>query len=134
MADEEKTDVEVVVKKVTALKRAGMPLLCVLLMALFGAPGFWEWLDNTEDKANAKADVSYQLLKAQVDAVAEQVRENREESKELRDLVTQLLLQRSGRATMTDLRMPPAPEPAPVLRPLPMSLDKMAEAAMARAE
>lgn len=133
MADEE-TDVEAVTKKVTALKKAGVPLLYILLMAIVGAPGFWEWLDNTEDRADAKADVSYQLLKAQVDALAVQVKEDREEGKALRDLVTQLLLQRSGRATMTDLQLPPAPSAAPVLRPLPASLDKMADAAMAAAE
>jgi hypothetical protein len=134
MADEEKTDVEAVVKKVTALKKAGLPILYIVIMTIVSMPGFWEWLDNTEDKADAKADVSYQLLKAQVDAVVAQVKENREEGKALRDLVTQLLLQRSGRATLTDLQMPPAPAAAPVLRPLPASLDKMADAAMAAAE
>ena len=131
MADEEKTDVEAVVKKVTALKKAGLPILYIVIMTIVSMPGFWEWMDNTEDKADAKADVSYQLLKAQVDAVVAQVKENREEAKELRALVTQLLLQRSGRIAMTDLRMPPAPDPVPVLRPLPANLDKMVEAAMA---
>jgi len=134
MADEDKTDVEAVVKKVTALKKAGVPLLYILLMAILGAPGFWEWLDNTEDRADVKADVSYQLLKAQVDVLVTQIKENREEAKEMRTLVTQLLLQRSGRATITDLRMPPAPAAVPVLKPLPANLDKMADAAMAAAE
>ena len=130
MPDDEKA--ETVVSKVTALKKAGLPTIVIVLVTILSIPGVWEFFfNNTDDEARVKAEVSYALLKAQVEAVAEQVKANREESKELRDLVTQLLLQRSGRATMTDLRMPPAPEPVPVLRPLPANLDKIAEAAMA---
>lgn len=135
MADEEKTEGTDVVAKVSMLKKAGLPTIVVLLITILSIPGVWEFFFNkTDDEAKVKAEVSYALLKVQVEAVVDQVKANREEGKELRDLVTQLLMQRSGRVAMTDLRLPPAPEPVPVLKPLPENLDKMAEAAMAAAE
>jgi len=150
MADEEKTDVEVVVKKVTAMKKAGMPALCFLIMAIVGAPGFWEWLDNTEDEAKVKAEVSYVLLKDQSEGLALQVQDTRQEVKDLRTLFTQLLLQRAeqkgaahpawpsmgsvmyGGGEMPGMpTMPPEPMPSAILSPLPDNLDSAAAAVMA---
>jgi hypothetical protein len=147
MPDEEKTEkaetaaeraeeaVEAVSTRAAALKKAGLPTAVILLITVMSFPGVWEFFFNrTDDEAKVKAEVSYALLKAQTEALAAQVKENRDEARELRDLVTQLLMQRSGRATMTDLRLPPAPSPAPLLKPLPANLDGAAEAAMERAE
>lgn len=139
MPEEEKTEkadtteevIAAVSKKAVMLKKAGLPTVVIILIVVMSFPGFWSLFDNTGAEAKVKAEVSYQLLKAQVEAVAEQVKANREEGKELRDLVTQLLMQRSGRVAMTDLRLPPAPEPTPALKPLPTNLDDMAAAAMA---
>jgi hypothetical protein len=127
--------VEAVSARAVALKKAGLPTVVILLITVMSFPGFWEFFFNrTDDEAKVKAEVSYALLKAQAEALAEQVKENRDEARELRDLVTQLLMQRSGRATMTDLRLPPAPTPVPVLKPLPENLNDAAAAAMKRAE
>lgn len=119
-----------VAERASLLKRAGLPTAATVLILLLSTPGFYERFFNTVDEeALAKADLSYQLLKAQTEALAKQIEINSVEVGKLRDLVNSMLLQRSavglgvGRAIA---------EPAAQLevRPLPANLDKMAAAVM----
>lgn len=130
MPDETKTGetagdkVDAIVDRFSRLKKAGIPTIVILLVTILSIPGVWEFFFNkTGDEAKVKAEVSYALLKAQAEDVASQVKDNRDEIKALREMITEMLMQRSGRVSMTDLRLPPAPEPEPAMKQLPATLD-----------
>lgn len=122
MPDEDKNEELAVVSKATALRKAGMPTAAVILIAAMSFPGFWEFFFNrTDDEAKIKAEVSYQMLKAQTEGLAEQMRESRREVTALRDLLTQLLMQRAA----VGVKLPPPAELSHI-DPLPASLDERA--------
>lgn len=123
--------------QVSLLRRAGLPTVAVILMTAMSFPGFWEYFFNkTDDEAKVKAEVAYQLMKAQAENLEKRTERNREELDRLREMVNAMLLQRSA-VGLTALRPSPVPEehpepPAlPELRPLPANLDSAAAAAMA---
>ena len=127
--------VDAIVTRASALKKAGLPTIVVLLITLASIPGVWStFFDTTDDEAKVKAEVSYALLKAQSEEVVEMVKDNRDEVKALRDMVTEMLMQRSGRVSMTDLRLPPSPEPAPMMKALPETLDSALQSTSAGKE
>lgn len=117
--------------RVTMLKKAGLPTAVVLIVTILSIPGVWSaFFDKSGTEAKIKAEVSYALLKAQSEAVVEMVKDNRDEIKAIRDMVTEMLMQRSGRVSMTDLRLPPAPEAEPAMKQLPASLDTAIKSTM----
>jgi hypothetical protein len=118
--------------KVSMLKKAGMPTALLVVVALLSVPGIQKrFFDDTDAEALAKAEVSYQLLKAQTEALAAQAKETRSEVQALRDLITQLLMQHAGAGrSIASVPQMPEPQPVPVLRPLPENLDVAAAAVM----
>lgn len=119
------------------MKRAGLGTGAVILVTAMGFPGFWEFFFNrTDDEAKIKAEVAYQLLKAQAEGLAGRVAQQEAEIGKLRETINAMLLQRSA-VGLAALRPPPVPEvqaepPAsPELRPLPSNLDALAADALA---
>ncbi|MFA4971294.1 MAG: hypothetical protein WC683_01690 [bacterium] len=94
-----------IAEKASMLKRAGLPTVAVLLVAAMGVPGFWEFLDDTDDKAEAKADVAYQLLKARIESMCERMERMDAAETALRETVNAMLLQRASVSTGY-MRMP----------------------------
>jgi hypothetical protein len=99
----------------SALRKAGLPTAAVIIVALAGAPGFWEFFGNTtDDEAKAKAEVGYQLLRAQAEAQARQIEQQRGEVDALRAVVNQMLLQRAaGVRPVAVVREVPTPAALP---------------------
>ncbi|MDD5544957.1 MAG: hypothetical protein PHX83_17455 [Acidobacteriia bacterium] len=88
------TSVDNLLVKASKLKKAGLPTAAVVLIAAMGFPGFWEYFDNTDEEAKVKAEVAYQLLKAQSEAQMKQLAYYRAEMNDLRSVVNSMLLQR----------------------------------------
>lgn len=134
-ADEAVTAGEEVVERASALKKAGLPTAGVILVTVLSIPGVWKFFDRTDQEAKVKAEVAYQLLKAQAEAQAKQIDATSAAVGELRDLVNQLLLQRSAAGLGHQVRFDAVQvltesmaEPAP----LPSNLDQAAAAALAK--
>lgn len=117
-----------VVGRASALRRAGLPAAAVVALALAGAPGFWEFFFNTtDDEARVKAEVAYQMLKAQAEALTKQTEQQGRQIDQLRDTINQMLLQHSMGVRQIAVAREVA-EPAP----LPRDLDQIAAATLAR--
>ena len=124
---------ESVADSAAKLKKAGFPVIVSVLVALAGAPGAWEFFFNrTDEVAAVKAEMSYQLLKAQTERIEDQLAAVRSESAELRRVLTAVLMQRSG-VGFSGIQIPAA-APAPAAKPLPDSLDGLVDAKLDAAE
>lgn len=113
-----------VVGNAIRLKRAGVPIIWALVVAVASAPGFWEaFLDRSDDEAKVAARVSYELMKANVEALAKANEKQEAQLDKLRDTVNAMLVQRAAAGVRA------IPEPANVVTAptLPPNLDALVE-------
>lgn len=119
--------VDDIADRASKLKRAGLPIAIVVLLAIVGAPGFWEHFFNTTDEeAMAKVEISYQLLKQQTETLDKTLGEYRQEMNDIRSLLNSLLLQRAA-VTVGGVVTPnalPAVVPPRMMAALPDTLDE----------
>lgn len=114
-----------VVGNAIRLKKAGVPIVWALVVALAGAPGFWEaFLDRSDDEAKVAARVSYELMKANVEALAKANEKQEAQLDRLRDTVNAMLVQRAA----AGVRAIPEPANVVVAPTLPPNLDALVEA------
>jgi hypothetical protein len=114
-----------VVGNAIRLKKAGVPVIWALVVAVASAPGFWTaFLDRAPAEAKVAARVSYELMKANVEALAKANEKQEAQLEKLRDTVNAMLVQRAA----AGVRAIPAPADVVVAPTLPPNLDKLVEA------
>lgn len=88
MADEKRTSVA---SRAELLKKAGFSPSMTVVLLVISMPGFWEaFIDNSDEQANKKAEVGYEVLSKEVEHQREDDKDLEREIQNLRHLVLML--------------------------------------------